>query len=681
MNPRSTRLAFPFPALVGQERLKRALLLNTISPEIGGVLIRGEKGTAKSTAVRGLASLVPAIEVVVGCPYSCDPHDTDLLCPACTAAVAAAEPLTSSRRQVSIVELPIGATEDRVLGTLNIERALQRGERHFEPGLLARANRGIVYIDEVNLLSHHLVDILLDAAVTGINHVEREGISFSHPARFVLIGTMNPEEGELRPQLLDRFGLAVDVTGTPDPEARMEVVKRRIAFEQDPAAFCRAWQAEEAAERARLQQARALLPTVMLSEELLRLIAQICLACGVDGMRADIVIYKTARALAASAGRTQVSEEDVRQAAEMALLHRLRRQPFDTPQTGMDTLHNVVQQHQSSPSSSYSPASSSSPPDTSSSTQGQADCEAPQKTQSAAEEPVFPVGDPFPVRPLRTPVSGRRIQHRPSVGTRSLSQTESGAGRYTGSRLPCRPLQRWEDVALDATLRTAAVQQHARSSQSPPGNAVGFILHPSDLREKIREAKARNLILFVLDASGSMGVEKRMIATKGAVLSLLRDAYQRRDTVGCISVRGQRAELVLSPTNSVEQAERYLRDLPTGGRTPLSHGLALAKQTIMQGGQHSSKVEPLLVLVSDGRANVAQHANQDPLAEAKMVAEEIHRLGTSSLVIDTETGFVRFGLAQEISAALAATLVKLEELTAEPLVQTVRQELARRGRC
>jgi len=303
---------------------------------------------------------------------------------------------------VRIVELPVGATEDRVIGTLDLERAIQKGERHFEPGLLAQANRGILYIDEVNLLSHHLVDVLLDAAAAGVNTVEREGVSFSHPAQFILIGTMNPEEGELRPQLLDRFGLAVEVTGVNDPEARMEVVKRRIAFEQDPHAFWQQWQQTEQAERERVRDAQALVPHVVVGEERLRLIAHLCLECAVDGMRADIVMYKTARALAAYAGRTQVMEVDVRSAAELTLLHRLRRQPFDKPKLDPGKLNEVIQRHrppQTAPDAAPSPSPS------------QGAVEASQKEQADGGEHVFPVGAAFPVRPLAAPLHDAEVDH------------------------------------------------------------------------------------------------------------------------------------------------------------------------------------------------------------------------------------------------------------------------------
>ena len=316
------RTVFPFTAIVGQESIKLALVLNAISPVISGVLIRGQKGTAKSTAVRALTRLLPDIEVVAECPFACAPSSPPEACPSCAVT-------TGDRRQItrpaSLVELPLGVTEDRVAGTLDIERALKSGEKHFEPGLLAAAHRGMLYIDEVNLLSDHIVDVLLDAAAMGVNYVEREGISVSHASSFILVGTMNPEEGELRPQLLDRFGLAVDVQAEGDIEARAEVVRRRIAFDHDPEGFSTQWAAAEEAEQARLLAARQVLPTVHLDDSLLRLITGICTDFGVDGLRADIVMYRAAVALAAYESRTEVSDDDIHRVARLVLPHRRRR--------------------------------------------------------------------------------------------------------------------------------------------------------------------------------------------------------------------------------------------------------------------------------------------------------------------------------------------------------------------
>lgn len=320
---------YPFTAIVGQERMKRALILNAISSQIGGVLIRGERGTAKSTAARALAALLPEIEVVADCPFNCDPSGLDTLCDNCRDRLARGEKLPVARRRTRFVDLPVSATEDRVVGTLDIERAIQKGERHFEPGVLAAANRGLLYVDEVNLLDDHVVDLLLDSAAMGVNVVEREGISFSHPARFILVGTMNPEEGDLRPQLLDRFALCVDMHGLTDPRQRVAIVERRMAYEQDPEGFYQEWLPREEQLSKEIAEARARLPYVTYTQRDLFTIAQLTTSFRVDGHRADIVILKTARAHAAWAGRMAITEQDILLAAELALPHRLKRQPFE----------------------------------------------------------------------------------------------------------------------------------------------------------------------------------------------------------------------------------------------------------------------------------------------------------------------------------------------------------------
>ncbi len=338
------RRVFPFTAIVDQERMKRALILNAINPAIGGVLIRGERGTAKSTAARALAALLPKIRVVADCPFNCNPDDTALMCDNCRERVERGEALPVAEKPTPFVDLPVSATEDRVVGTLDIERAIKHGERHFEPGILAAANRGLLYVDEVNLLDDHVVDVLLDSAAMGVNIVEREGISFSHPARFILVGTMNPEEGDLRPQLLDRFGLAVDIVGVRDPQARVEIVKRRLAFEQDPEGFCRAWQAREEALSRRIAEARDRLSQVTYTERDLFTIAALTGEFEVDGHRADITILKTAQAHAAFEGRTHITERDILLAAELALPHRLKRQPFQDPSTQIAQLEQRLHQ-------------------------------------------------------------------------------------------------------------------------------------------------------------------------------------------------------------------------------------------------------------------------------------------------------------------------------------------------
>lgn len=336
---------YPFSAIVGQERMKRALILNAISHRIGGVLIRGERGTAKSTAARALAALLPEIEVVADCPFGCDPQGIEGMCDNCRERLARGEELPRARRRTRFVDLPVSATEDRVVGTLDIEKAIQKGERHFEPGILAAANRGLLYVDEVNLLDDHVVDLLLDSAAMGVNVVEREGISFSHPARFILVGTMNPEEGDLRPQLLDRFALCVDIRGIADPDQRVAVLERRVQYEQDPERFWAEWHPQDEELSQEIARARARLPLVTYKQSDLYTIAQLTAGFHVDGHRADIVILKTACAHAAYEGRLEITERDILLAAELALPHRLKKQPFQEavldPQHLVDRLKQV----------------------------------------------------------------------------------------------------------------------------------------------------------------------------------------------------------------------------------------------------------------------------------------------------------------------------------------------------
>ena len=332
---------FPFTAIIGQEEMKKALVLNVVNPRLGGVLIQGEKGTAKSTAVRALADLLPPRLCIKGCKFHDDPNDKSNWCDECHEKYDNAAPETEEL-PMKVVELPVSATEDRVVGTLDLEAAIKEGKRSFETGILADANRNILYVDEINLLDDHVVDVLLDSAAMGINTVEREGISYSHPARFSLVGTMNPEEGDIRPQLLDRFALSVYVAGEKDLDKRAEVIKRRLEYEDDPEEFIKKWEEEQQNEVHRIQRAMKLLPQVTTSNEILRMAAQISITLGVDGHRADIVLIKTAETLAAVAGHTEVTKEDLREAAHLALPHRMRRRPFEEQKLDWENVDKVI---------------------------------------------------------------------------------------------------------------------------------------------------------------------------------------------------------------------------------------------------------------------------------------------------------------------------------------------------
>lgn len=337
---------YPFTAIVGQERMRRALILNAVNPRIGGVLIRGERGTAKSTAARALAALLPEVRVVQDCRFGCDPDQPATWCTECRERVSGDGSLPVDARLTSFVNLPVSATEDRVVGTLDIEQAIQKGERHFEPGILASANRGLLYIDEVNLLDDHVVDVLLDSAAMGQNIVEREGISFSHPSRFILVGTMNPEEGDLRPQLLDRFALSVEITGIRDARERVLIMERNLAFESDPVAFREEWLTQERELSNQIGNARLLVEAVRHTRRDLLSIAALTASLNVDGHRADLVILKAARAHAAFEGRSMINDRDIALAAELALPHRIKRGPFQQSGISPEQLQERIEQLQ-----------------------------------------------------------------------------------------------------------------------------------------------------------------------------------------------------------------------------------------------------------------------------------------------------------------------------------------------
>ncbi|KDN19246.1 putative cobaltochelatase [Amycolatopsis rifamycinica] len=638
---------YPFTAVVGLPDLRLALVLSSISPAVGGVLVRGEKGTAKSTMVRALAGLLPGVDVVDGCRFSCDPAAPDPLCPD-----GPHDGAKSHRRPAKLVELPVGAAEDRVIGSLHLERALAEGVTDFQPGLLAAAHRGLLYVDEVNLLHDHLVDTLLDAAAMGRATVEREGVSVSHAARFVLIGTMNPEEGELRPQLLDRFGLTVEVASSRDPEQRVEVVRRRLAYEADPDAFAARYADEDAQLAADIEAAQRLLPAVKLPDDALRQIAEVCASFEVDGMRADIVTARTAVAHAAWAGRDEVTTEDVRVAARLALPHRRRRNPFDAPGISEEQLEQALQDAQPDPGPEDDGPGSGSTPQEAPEPQGSENAPQGQPQQNAGgQQKTVGAGETFKARVFR--VKGMGEGER---GRRSRAITDSGRtiGVQPASVREGRP-------HLVATVKAAAPHQKARGR-----DGAALKLRPEDLRFARREGREGNLVLFCVDASGSMGAKARMREVKSAVLSLLLDAYQRRDKVGLVTFRGDAAELALPPTISVDAAASRLEGLPTGGRTPLAEGLLEAARVLRVEQIRDPRRRPLLVVVTDGRATSGPDAVGRAQAAAGLLA------GVTTIVMDCESGRMRLGLAADLAAHLGADHVPLADVAAESLAAAVR---------
>lgn len=603
---------YPFSAIVGQEKLKKALLLCAVNPGIGGVLIKGEKGTAKSTAVRGLADVMPA--------------------------------LARSGEPIPFVDLPLGASEDRVLGSLDIEAILSNKTKKLLPGLLASAHEGILYIDEVNLLADHLVDVLLDVAVSGVNTVQREGLSVNHPARFVLIGTMNPEEGNLRPQFLDRFGLMVEVGAQTDVQARAEVVRRRIAFESDPGTFLNHWANAQEVVREEISRARALLPLVQMPDGLLKMISQVCIEWDVSSLRADIVLYKTAITIAALNGRTVVTPQDIREGVEFVLIHRKGKKASQNGQLIDDGENNSERDDAAQPDIQPSHLPKTAANDQEKKECGEGNCDDRQHESVAGIDfrmniPELPNTEPVT---LPNPTNGRAIKAR---------QKERGFQVRAAK----------SDTTTDIALTETVVHALARDPDQ---------LHISrqDLHQKVRNGKAGHLIVFVVDASGSMAAGKRMEAVKGSVMNLLQDAYQKRNMVGVISFRGVEATVLLEPTRSTELAELALEKLPTGGRTPLPHALQLAGKMLGYAVKNE-RTQPFLVILSDGKANVPlPGVGGDAWTQSVQLAEN---LKYPALVLDTESGYVRYGKAKELAVALGGEYLSLQELSANEITGSI----------
>jgi magnesium chelatase subunit D len=569
--------ALPFSAVVGQDDAKLALLLAAIQPRLGGVLLRGHKGSAKTTLARGFAALLPG-----AAPF---------------------------------VELPLGATEDRVLGSIDLSELLGQGNVHHRPGLLAAAHGGVLYVDEINLLADHLVDSLLDVAVSGVNRVEREGVSHSHPARFVLVESMNPEEGELRPQLLDRFGLAVDIETTLDPAERVAAVMAQLAADDDPEALAAALEADVA-----LQTALATAVPAPIPDDVVETAARVALAVGAEGLRADLMLCRAAAALAGWERREMATDDDLRRVAPFVLAHRRRRMPFDDPGLTDDELDEAFRRPEPNPDDS-TPALGD------------------EHDQQHAPDPD--VGAP-PVPPMRPSdaMPGRRSQ---ASGTR---------GRFV------RDVAATPDAASIAAVASAVSVATRRVAE--PDAAVRV----EDLREAVRESPVGCLVVLVVDASGSMGAQKRIAIAKGLALELLTDAYQHRDRVALVTFREESADVVLRPTGSVEIARARLTELTTGGTTPLAAGLDAALDLARRASRDQG-FEPLLIVLTDGRATVG---GDDPIGASHAAARRIATDGFPAIVVDMESGPVRLGLAAQLATQLRGECITPDALDARRVV-------------
>jgi magnesium chelatase subunit D len=678
------RLCYPFSAIVGQEEMKLALVLNVISSSIGGVLIMGHRGTGKSTVVRGLADLLPEISVVSGCAYRCDPVGEQELCDACKVDISS----RAKRRKkspVRVVDLPLGATEDRVCGTIDIEHALRTGLKRFEPGLLARANRGFLYIDEVNLLEDHLVDILLDVAATGVNKVERESMSVEHPARFVLIGSGNPEEGELRPQLLDRFGVYVEVKTEEDLDRRVEIMERREAFERDPESFRAGFAGEQEQLRRKVARARKSFPDVKIGRPVLEDIARLCSELRVDGHRGELTITRAARALSAFEGRKKATEYEVRRVAIMSLRHRLRRDALEEApgaeriEQALDRVFGktgggahddgdgddssakgtVERGRRGNPNNTGRSSAAPSNGSRSATPSGSRGTEAPsQPSASAVDNNLLKPRFEESVRDIQARKESPLQGSRESGGNKAVYSNRRG--RYARS-VSSRAIS--AKLALDATLRAAAVTGFSIRSPAARADNAPTTIHaiPADaLRFKLFKRKNGRLFIFAIDLSGSMALN-RLGHAKSSILSLLRESYIKRDSVAIVGFRGVSAELLLPPSRSILRARRVLDSVGVGGGTPLSAGLARALELSQRIGQKAGEI--FLLVFTDGQANVPlkTKANSDRLERQRQVDDEIAQLGTAlkksavtTVVIATRDRYRSSDAADRIAAKLGA---------------------------
>jgi magnesium chelatase subunit D len=687
------RQILPFTAIVGQEKMKKALILNAINTRIGGVLIRGEKGTAKSTAVRSLAELLPEIKIVNGCPFNCNPNDGNEMCDICYERSENGEKLESETKRTCVIDLPLGCTEDRVVGTLNIEKAIKEGIRALEPGILAAANRGILYIDEINLLDDHVADVLLDSAAMGANIVEREGVSVAHPARFILVGTMNPEEGELRPQLLDRFGLQANVESLSDLDARVEIVKVAESFEIDPAGCREEFEGKQMELGEKIMSAKSLLPEVTISDDLLRTTAEMCIELGVRTHRAEIVVTRTAKTIAAFDDRTEVTLDDIKEAMELALPHRMRKKPFEPPELDTEKLdrmmdekereRNEQEQQQKESEEEEEPHEKRERPEHEHEHRERSEPQNPPDEdedndgkQSQQPESVFAIGDSIDVSRVRPKERHDRIHRSKTSGRRIPTLARFNRGRYASHTMPPGRLT---DIAMDATIRAAAPYQRDRGAGMAGRNAV--IIESGDIREKIRVGKVSTATLFVVDASGSMGALNRMESAKGAVMSLLMDSYQQRDRIGMVAFKGDSADVLLPLCSSVDLAFERLRELPTGGKTPLGAGLNSGLNLLLGEKRKNDETIPIMVLISDGRANVSVNGGKPGAVKEELlaIAEEARSAGIHVIVLDAESmgsSFVKMqlGYCREIAEHAGGRYYSVDQLSSGQVHDIVAQE-------
>jgi magnesium chelatase subunit D len=656
-----SRSGYPFVAILGQEDMKLALLLNAIDPLIGGILIMGHRGTGKSTAVRGLSDLLPQIKVVSDCSFQCDPKDEQNYCTQCSLRFRSGDTLPSRTQQVQVIELPLGATEDRVCGSVNLERALKEGYTVLEPGLLARANRGFLYIDEVNLLDDHLVDLLLDVAASGVNRIEREGVSVEHPSRFVLIGSGNPEEGELRPQLLDRFGLHVEITTEADAERRVGIVELRDAYDRNPLAFSLRFADEQKQLASKIVRARRNLSKVKTDRWLLTKAATICVDLGIEGHRGELTLVRAARALAAFEGRLKVIDEDLRRVAPMALRHRLPRNAFEDA-AATEKIDDALTSVASNSTVRTKEQSEARPVDNGKEQTGSRTQPASDNGSSAPAE--FPA--PTAKTASRIDLKSDSIKRPRSI----VAKRSSGKRKRVTSEINGRHVRSINvatasrKIALAATVR-ALVANAAVAAQHP-----SFVSGSRDLnrfqealRYKLFSRKHGSLFVFVIDTSGSMA-RHRIALAKRSILDMLKQSYLNRDSVAIVSFRGAAASLDLPPSRSILRARRAIDSLIVGGSTPLSAGLLRASE--MMHGVAAGKLEKWVIVFTDGRANVALKSPATGDDRGKVISEEVRQLGVllrrsgaNIVIANTQRYFERNDDPNRLALLLEAQLVSV----------------------
>ncbi len=589
---------FPFSAIVGQEAMKMALILNLVDPTIGGVLIRGQKGTGKSTAIRALPGILPLIKVVKSCPYHCPPDEPRQMHNGCLARYQSGEKLPWHQQQVPLIELPLNATEDRLAGTLDITKTLATGEIQFQPGLLASANRGILYIDEVNLLDDHLVDLLLDAAASGRNYIEREGISYSHPSHFILIGTMNPEEGELRPQLLDRFALCVEISGLIDEKQRQEIVRRRLLFDQDPSGVISHFAAEEAQIKKQIAQAQKHLHKVQIPDDIVEKASKLAVELQVHGHRTDINIIKAARALAALLDIQAVSEIEFLEVAPLVLIHRLKKNPLDTFEIMQQKIRRAMLQVLGHSRASVTPPAAATTDEI------DVDAESMQIPGSAAAGSIlfdFLKSPQPPVRPSFR-IGERLISPVIEADAKRLHfnkrrYPDFNRGRAT-TLVPWRTQTKLVHISFAATLRAYVRRQI--SIPTPQRKAIA----PEDIHYKKLKPFRQSLIIFLVDASESMLSEERMQLVKGFSLMLLNRVNRNRCAVAIVVFSGEQARIILQPTRSIQMTREQITDIPCEGTTPMAAGLQLTLQLIRAQKRKKTLQNITLIVLSDGEANI-----------------------------------------------------------------------------